>query len=836
LLSLARDIARRSLAACAVLMLLAAPLQAEPLTPLRSASLPALDTPSPLLGVAAIEGHTVAIARDGAWSLGPGDTAWAALPAGDTAAMAALIGDGTRAYAVSAAGNAATAVAQLHLDPRGLRQEPLPPLPAALTELRGALSADSLFVAGRDGAGSPHLFQRGLADAAAAWTAMPVWPSAAAPRALAVQTRSLFVVVPGPQGGADRLLRWSADHGWRQAGAVPGQVLAGSGRALGQAHVLFPVIAPGAAQATPMTYQTITQAWAPLPGVQLPAVPPLDSQPTDSQQADSQPTDSPQPGTQLIAAWPDGLLWTQASADGRTRFTTAQVQANKLLLHWLDWLVIVVYLAGMIGIGLYFYLREKRNSTANFFVGGRSIPFWAAGVSLYAANTSSISFIAIPAKAFESNWQYLTNNLIAVLGLIFVAIWIVPLLRRLDLMSVFSYLETRFHPAIRMLASALCILTQIGSRMSVILFLPALAIATITGISVFWSVLLMGGFTIVYTAMGGMKAVIWTDFVQVIVKMGGAVFAIGFIVWQLNGGFGEFLAIARAEDKMHLFDFSFDMTKATVWGFVFLVLFDVVLTFPKDQVLMQRTLSTKSDREAGRSIWAFAAIMIPGGFVFYMIGTALFVYYKSHPERMNPLLPIDATFPLFIAAELPVGVTGLIIAGIFAAAMATLSGIMNSVATLISVDFYEKLSKRGSAKKSVFVAELTTVAVGLVGIGAALLLSRFDIHSLFDVSIELAGLLGGGFAGAYTLGMFTRRANSPGVAIGIGASIVLTLVIWSFRLVHPYFYLAISILLCIVIGYLASLLFPPPARSLDGLTIYRDRDRDPAAAAAPASP
>ncbi len=138
---------------------------------------------------------------------------------------------------------------------------------------------------------------------------------------------------------------------------------------------------------------------------------------------------------------------------------------------------------------------------------------------------------------------------------------------------------------------------------------------------------------------------------------------------------------------------------------------------------------------------------------------------------MNPLLPIDATFPLFIAAELPMGVTGLIVAGIFAAAMATLSGIMNSVATLVSVDFYDKLVKNTTQKKSVFFAELMTIAVGLIGIGAALLLSRFDVHSLFDVSIELAGLLGGGFAGAYTLGMFTRRANSPGVAIGIAASI-----------------------------------------------------------------
>ncbi|RZA37332.1 MAG: sodium:solute symporter, partial [Lysobacteraceae bacterium] len=444
--------------------------------------------------------------------------------------------------------------------------------------------------------------------------------------------------------------------------------------------------------------------------------------------------------------------------------------------------------------------------------------------SLYATNVSSISFIAIPAKAFETNWQYLANNLIAVVGLMFVAVWIVPLLRRLDLMSVFSYLETRFHPAIRMLASALCIAMQIGARMSVILFLPSLAIATITGIDVVWSILMMGVFTIIYTTLGGMKAVIWTDFVQVFVMFGGAIFAIGFIVYSLNGGVPEFLSTAMAEDKMKLFDFSFDLTKATVWGFIFLVLFDVVLTFPKDQVLMQRVLSTKSDREAGRSVWTFAAIMIPGGFFFYMIGTALFAYYKSHPERMNPTLSIDATFPLFIAAELPMGVTGLIIAGIFAAAMSTLSSIINSVSTLASVDFYEKLARNPTPKKSVLFAEIMGVLVGLSGIALALLLSRFDIHSLFDVSIELAGLLGGGFAGAYTLGMFTRRANSQGVAIGIGASIVLTLLIWSFQLVHPYFYLGISIMLCIVIGYLASLFFPAPTRNLDGLTIYAKSD------------
>jgi SSS family solute:Na+ symporter len=279
-----------------------------------------------------------------------------------------------------------------------------------------------------------------------------------------------------------------------------------------------------------------------------------------------------------------------------------------------------------------------------------------------------------------------------------------------------------------------------------------------------------------------------------------------------------------------LFDFSWDLTKATVWGFVFLVLFDVVLTFPKDQVLMQRVLSTESAKDASRSVWMFAAIMVPGGFLFYMVGTALYAFYRTHPERMDPLLPIDATFPLFIAAELPVGIRGLIIAGIFAAAMATLSSIMNSVATLASVDFYEKLVKNPNPRVSVRFAEAMTIVTGLIGIGLALLLSRYQIHSLFDVSIELAGLLGGGFAGAYTLGMFTRRANWQGVAIGIVASITLTTLAWSMKLVHPYFYLAISILICIVVGYAASWLFPPPQR-IAGLTIYESRR---ASAAVPA--
>ncbi|WP_430387560.1 sodium:solute symporter [Dyella sp. 20L07] len=774
------------------------PALADTLTPMRASALPAI-TAGTVNALVAIDDQPVAFTDQGPLVLDKNQwrpLRWQPSDAGRT--VDSVFGNGAQAYALTGEADNVTGVARLALQGDALSLKPLPALPTTLTNARATANNATVYVAGRTG-NEHRLMQLTLGGDRAAWVDHAGWPQDAEATSLVTQTAGVFVTL-SQAGDNDRLWRWSADGGWKERSTVPGVVVPSSARAIGQAHVMYLVRSKGQADVHPSTFQTITGSWTTVPGASAQAL-------------------------TASAAWKDGLLWATPAANGEgVEVTSAQVQSSKLLLRWLDWVVIVVYLAAMIGIGLYFYLREKRNSTSNFFVGGRSIPFWAAGVSLYAANTSSISFIAIPAKAFESNWQYLTNNLIAVFGLMFVAVWIVPLLRRLDLMSVFSYLETRFHPAIRMLASALCILTQIGSRMSVILYLPALAIATITGISVTWSVILMGGFTILYTAMGGMKAVIWTDFVQVIVKMGGAIFAIGFIVYGLHGGVGEFLHTATAESKMKLFDFSFDLTKATVWGFIFLVLFDVVLTFPKDQVLMQRTLSTKSDKEAGRSIWAFAAIMIPGGFVFYMIGTALFVFYKTHPERMNPLLSIDATFPLFIAAELPMGVTGLIIAGIFAAAMATLSGIMNSVATLISVDFYDRFARKGSQKQSVFFAEIMTVVVGLIGIAAALLLSRFDVHSLFDVSIELAGLLGGGFAGAYTLGMFTRRANAPGVAIGIAASIALTFIAWTLKLVHPYFYLAISIMLCIVIGYLASLCFPAPTMSLKGLTIYRDKE------------
>jgi len=772
------------LALLALLAVAASPAHAESVVLTRESELPALPAHAAPARFESIAGRVVASAGDQAWVLAADRSGWqaATLPGGDGSAVLASTSQGSRGYLVLGTAQGATRVETVDWADGGLQASGLPALPEPLRDPQLAVLGDTLYVAGNAADGRSQLWAVPT-HGRNGWRALDGWPGDAAPAGLAAQRGAMYLAAT--DGG---LWRWTAEDGWTRRGDVPAPVVPGQVTAVGQAHLLY--LTRGAVGAQARLFHVITEAWSDWPG------------------------DTPQGATGLVHG--NGVVWR--GADGRQ--VDIRLDAGKHLLRVLDWVVIALYLAAMLGMGLWFYLRDRNETTSDFFVGGRSIPFWAAGISLYATNTSSISFIAIPAKAFDTNWQYMTNNLMAVVGLMFVAVWIVPLLRRLDLMSVFSYLETRFHPSIRMLSSALCIVMQIGARMSVILFLPALAISTITGLDVIWSIMMMGVFTIIYSTIGGSKAVIWTDVVQVLVMFGGALFAIGFIFWHSGADLPGLLAAAADQDKTRLLDFSFDLTKATVWGFIFLVVFDVVLTFPKDQVLMQRTLSTKDDKAAGRSIWAFAAMMIPGGIVFYGIGTALWMYYRNNPERLNPLLPVDATFPLFIAAELPAGVTGLIIAGIFAAAMSTLSSIINSVGTLVSVDFYQKIAKAPQERTAVRVAEWSGVMVGVCGILIALLMSRYDIHSLFDMSIELAGLLGGGFAGAYTLGMFTTRANSAGVAIGVAGSVAITLVCWSMSLVHPYFYLAISIALCIVIGYVASLFFPAPTRSLEGLTIH----------------
>jgi SSS family solute:Na+ symporter len=780
-------------AAALVALGLAALLDAAPLLPVRVTAQGQVPAGADAQ-LAVIDGAPLILAGDRMWRQ-DGAGGWREQPWQSEGGVVLAFGDGRTAFALFAEkpSGPIQRVRQLLLVNGRLASRDLPPLPAPLQTAFGAVKDTRLFVHGVDAAGATQLYVLALGEATPGWRHHAGCPvTAGRVEALTAQQDSLYAVVTPADDAGQRLYRWSPTQSWIETSRLPGKLVPGALRATGQAH-LIGVVGDAAGQRM-VSYYAITQVWAELGGIDAGGL---------------------RPG----APWGNGFLLAQDSG-GSLALSLAELVPTKQLLRPLDWVMIFLYLGMIAGIGVYCYRQEQKKSTASFFVGSRTIPFWAAGISLYATNSSSIGYIATTAKAFATNWQYLVGNLLGALGLVFVAIWIVPLLRRLELMSVFTYLDQRFHRSVRLAASAFCIVMHMGGRLSVILFLPSLAIATITGLDVIWSILIMGLVTIGYTALGGMRAVIWTDLAQVIVKVGGLVFAVGFIAFKLKGGVGEFVAIAQADDKLKMFDWSFDLTKATVWCFIFLTLLETVLTFPKDQILMQRVFTTKSEKEAGRSVWVYAIIVLPASCLFYLIGTGLYVFYHTHPERMNPLLPVDATFPLFIAAELPVGVTGLMIAGLFSAAMGTSSSILNSVSTMVSVDFYEKIAKKPSQTFSIKLAEWVTVIAGLIGIGLAILLSRFSINSFLDTSIELVGLFGGSFGGAYTLGMFTRRANWQGVIIGMIVSFVVTFAVWWASLVHPFLYLAVSISVSIVVGYGASYLFPaPPDEQVEGLTI-----------------
>ncbi len=339
----------------------------------------------------AIDGALVAWGRSGAWRLEQDQQSWRRLRGPSDGTVLSVAGDDQAAYVLVGAQPDGPVERLERFSLTDQKPAALPPLPAPLSSAHAAVAGSKVWIFGNDGDRARRFFEIDASAAQPAWITHEPWPGAGDEvTSAAEQTNALFVTLRNGEGAPDRIVQWKAGEGWKDRGTAPAPLVVGSASAIGQAHVLY---LSGAAPSAVVTFHTITGSWATL------------GEAPDAAQI------------KAATGWQNGLVWLRSSEDGTQQLTSAQVRATNLLLQPLDWAMVIVYLVSMIGMGLYFYLREKRNSTADFFVGGRKIPFWAAGISLYAANTSSISYIAIPAKAFETNWQYLTNNLIAVLGL-----------------------------------------------------------------------------------------------------------------------------------------------------------------------------------------------------------------------------------------------------------------------------------------------------------------------------------------------------------------------------------------------------------------------------------
>ncbi|MEZ4702782.1 MAG: sodium:solute symporter [Rhodothermales bacterium] len=467
----------------------------------------------------------------------------------------------------------------------------------------------------------------------------------------------------------------------------------------------------------------------------------------------------------------------------------------------LDYAVLAVYLAALAGMGVFFARRET--TTADFFLAGRRVPWWAAGLSIFGTQLSAITFMAIPAKTYAEDWSYFFGQMAIVAIAPVVVYYYLPYFRRLDVASAYEYLERRFDRRVRWFGSASFVLFQLG-RMGIVLALPAIALSTVTGIDVYVCILAMGVLATLYTALGGIEAVIWTDVVQVVVLLGGAALSLIWIAFHVDGGAAEIGRIGEAAGKWRAFDWAFDATAPTIWVVFVGNLFANLVPYTTDQTVIQRYLTTPDERQAARSIWTNAVLTVPASLTFFTMGTALFAFYQVHPASLPAGLAGDAIFPWFIAHELPPGVSGLVIAALFAAAMSSIDSSMNSVATSLVEDVYRLARPNEPDAAYLRLARRLTVGLGVLGTSAALALATFEVKSLWDVFLQLVGLFGGSLAGVFALGMFTRRADARGAWVGALASAAILFGVQRYTSLHFFLYAGVGVVSCFVIGLAAS--------------------------------
>ncbi|MEQ9438701.1 MAG: sodium/solute symporter [Cyclobacteriaceae bacterium] len=496
---------------------------------------------------------------------------------------------------------------------------------------------------------------------------------------------------------------------------------------------------------------------------------------------------------------------------------TASLPQQVTTFGWLNYLVLLLYFGVLIVIGVYFSRRQQ--STADYFKGGNRIPWWAAGLSLFGTSLSAITFMAIPAKTYATDWAYFFLQMTPLLTAPIIVSLYIPFFRRLNVNTAYEYLEKRFNYLTRVLGSLSFIIFQIG-RVGIVLYLPSLALHVVTDINIAFCILAMGIISIIYTMIGGIEAVIWTDVVQVVVLLGGAIVCLVLILIQTEGGVPAFGEIAATNDKLNLFNFALDFRAPTFWVVVLGGFFANLISSGSDQTMVQRYLTTKDEAGAARSAWTFAWLAIPATLIFFGLGTALFVFYQQHPGRLSTELEMnDAILPWFIINELPAGVSGLIIAGLFSAAMSSLSSSMNSAATAFTSDFYQRF-RQVSDQRELVVARWATLVFGILGTGFALMMASWSIQSLWDQFQLFIGLFAGGLGGLFLLGITTRRANGIGAVIGLILSGVLQYYLTRYTSLNVLLFTMTGFVSCFVFSYLFSLLFPAYSKNLKGLTIH----------------
>ena len=445
-----------------------------------------------------------------------------------------------------------------------------------------------------------------------------------------------------------------------------------------------------------------------------------------------------------------------------------------------DLVVFIIITFGNVLFGASFYFRNK--TTAQFTSGGGKIPAWVVGMSIFATFVSSISFLALPGKAYMSNWNALVFSFSIPIAAILAIKFFVPLYRSLNSISAYKYLEVRFGPWARMYASICYMLTQL-MRTGAILLLLALPLNVLFGWNVRTIIIVTGVAVTVYSMLGGIQAVIWTDAIQAIILIVGAIVCAGILTFSMPEGPLQIFEIAAASDKFSLGSFGASISESTFWVILIYSLFINLQNFGIDQNFVQRYMTTSSLKKAKASTLFGALLYLPVSLLFFYIGTALYSYYTAQPDLLPNGTPGDEVFPHFIVNGLPTGITGLLIAAIFAAGMSTISTSINSTATIVLTDYYKRyVNKNATGKSEMKVLYLSSVIFGALGVTVSLAL--VGVESVLDAWWSLASIFSGGMLGLFLLAFLSKKVRNIDAAIGV---IIGVLVIMWMSLTPLYF-------------------------------------------------
>ncbi len=467
-----------------------------------------------------------------------------------------------------------------------------------------------------------------------------------------------------------------------------------------------------------------------------------------------------------------------------------------------DYAVFVTYIVASVVIGVWF-VREQR-SVKDYFLAGQSMNWFVVAISVIAALFSGISYLGAPTEVYNNDMTYAVSLLSFFIATPVTAVVFLPFFYRLNLYSAYEYLEKRFDIQVRLWSSAMFILRVIF-YLALAIYAPALAVAEVTGLRWEISVALIGGLTTLYTALGGMKAVIWTDVMQFFVLLGGMVLVGWVAMTRIPGGVVGTFDIAYGAGKLNFANFDFSLTaRVTFWGALIGGVFSSLVQMATDQISVQRYLTAKSLPEAKKSLWFKLIVTLPIVVLFYAMGAVLYAFYQVHPDHtLADLDKPDRIMPHFVVSQLPHGFPGVLIAALFAATMSTVSSGINALSTASIMDFYKRMINPEVGEERLFrLSRALTVCFGALAIGVAFLMPL--LGTLVEATNKIMGMLGGPLLGVFLLGMLSRRVNSSGALLGaFFGSIALAYVVFATK-VSFMWYAAFGCLGTMAFGYLFS--------------------------------